>query len=127
MVSKLKTIRITATFVFAIGLLFLLDGKSLYTFVLWPVSAILYGWEYFLVKGGKRALKQEFISRFQQYHLYTANQNPNLVYKVLEKDGDEMKVQIVWSQTQPVQNGKIFTVNPSSLSPFNERNFLKNI
>ena len=124
MLGNNKGLQIFALCLFCIGITgFLGMGLSL-TFITWGIAFLLFIWDHHTQKEEQKEIKREFISRFLPSHLCANALNPNLVYKIIEKNNDTIKIQVVWHNDKPKTEGGIYEVLLEETRPFNEELFI---
>jgi len=72
----------------------------------------------------KRKRREDFIARFDPMKLRTNLINKSVVYRVIDQVDGRLRVQVVWSDAEPVQNGKDYMVKETGVSTFDQEAFL---
>ncbi len=81
-------------------------------------------WDHQTQKEKQKEIKRKFISRFVSSNLCANALNPSLVYKIIEKNNDTIKVQIIWHNDKPKTEGEIYEISLENARPFNEELFI---
>lgn len=88
------------------------------TFVTWGSTFLLFIWDHHTDKETQQDFKREYILKFYQTRLYSSLHNPNIVYEIIEKNGSNLKVKLIWSGSEPVYDGEIYEMDLKDIRPF---------
>lgn len=124
MPNRKKWVPLVALVLFLIGISgFFKFGLSL-TFIMWGTAFLLFVWDNQTDKHEKQEIKRAYISNFSPEVLCCNIANLNLVYKIIEKNEDVYKLQLVWSGENPVHDGAIKDFPTNQVMPFDKDLFL---